>query len=241
MVPANKGGGLALIEQQLAASAQALRGAINQPGGNRLTINENGDWVGAGGVVLGPEIDLVIIDFMSANRYYPRPYNPKNPEPPVCFAFGKIIQDMVPEDSAPEKQHADCATCHWNEYKSDARGVGKACKNTREVAVITHDQWELPPEEQQIMTYSVPPTGIKSFDAVVGYAVNTYNMPPIKVIVRASAIKNTTFVTASFAPTGEENPMLEGHYQRIPECESLLYRLPDLSNYVPTKTAGARR
>lgn len=235
------GGGLALIEQQLAQSAQNLRAAINQPSANRLTINENGDWVGADGVVLGPEIDLVVIDFMSANRYYPRPYNPKNPEPPVCFAFGRNISEMVPEEEAPEKQDGACATCRWNEFKSDARGVGKACKNTREIAVITHDQWGLPVEEQKIMTYSVSPTGIKTFDSIVNYAINTYGMPPIKIIVRASAVKQSTYVTASFAPTGEENPMLEGHFARIPECEQLLYRKPDLSNYTPPKTAGTRR
>ncbi len=238
--PSGKGGGLALIEQQLAQSAATLRSQINQPSANRLSINENGDWVGADGIVLGPEIDLVVIDFISANRYYPRPYNPKNPEPPVCFAFGRILHEMAPEESAPEKQATACKDCQWNEYKSDARGVGKACKNTREIAVITHDQWELPVEEQKIMTYSVPPTAIKSFDGAVSYALNTYSMPPIKVILRASAIKQPSFVTASFAPTGEANPMLEGHFQRIPECEELLYRIPDLSNYVPAKKPAGR-
>lgn len=233
------GSGLALVEQQLAQSAQNLRQSINQPTANRLTINENGDWVGTDGVVLGPEIDMVVIDFISANRYYVRPYNPKQPEPPVCFAFGRIIKEMAPDDTSPEKQNEDCASCQWNEFKTDSRGIGKACKNTREVAVITHDQWDLPPNEQKIMIYSVPPTAIKTFDGVVSYALNTFNMPPIKIIVRASAIKNANYVTASFTPTGEVNPQLEGHFQRIPECEEMLYHIPDVTNYVPTKKPSA--
>lgn len=229
--PKTAGQGLALIEQQLAASADALRGQINQASANRLTINDNGDFVGADGMVLGPEVDMIVVDFISANRFYSRPYNPNNIEPPGCFAFGRVIADMAPHDTAPEKQNERCSGCPKNEFGSDARGTGKACKNTREIAVITHDQFDLPPEEQKILVYSVPPTGIRSFDATVGYILRTYNAPPIKLVVRASAEKKSTHTTVSFQPTSDENTMLESHFPRIGECEELLYRIPDVSNY----------
>lgn len=231
---------LALLEGQLSQQAQALRTQITTPGANRLSIDSQGNFVGADGLILGPEIEFIVLDFITAHRYYPRPYNDKNPEPPVCFAFGRDLNDMVPEDIAPEKQNDRCGIpgregcCPWNEWKSDARGVGKACKNTREVALITHDQFELPTNEQKILVYSVPPTGIKSFDAAVSYMVRTYNTPPIRNIFRGIAVKQATYTTVNFQPTDEVNPFLEDHMYRVAECEELLYRMPDLTNYRPT-------
>ena len=236
MTNGNKG--LALIQQQLAQRAAGLKTQINQPQANRLTINDNAEFVGADGLVLGPEIDMVVLDFISANRFYSRPYNPNNIEPPGCFAFGRVIADMAPHETAPEPQNELCATCPKNEFGSDARGTGKACKNTRELAVITHDQFDLPPEEQKILVYSVPPTGIKSFDAAVGYILRTYESPPVRVLIRAAAVKHPTHISVSFAPTDSENDMLEGHFARIDECEPLLFRYPDVSNYGAKKPAA---
>lgn len=236
--------GLALIEQQLAASANNLRAQINQASATKLTINDNGDFVGADGMVIGPEVDMIVVDFISANRFYARPYNPNNVEPPGCFAFGRILQDMAPHETAPEPQHEKCMGCPKNEFGSDLRGTGKACKNTREIAVITHDQFDLPPEEQKIMVYSVPPTGIKTFDATVGYILRTFNAPPIKLVIRATAVKHPTHTTVSFTPTDVENTMLMEHFQRIGECEELLFRYPDVSNYgakKPVARPGAAR
>lgn len=234
------GTGMTLIQQQLAQRAQDLRQQIQQPGGNRLTINDNGDFVGVDGVVLGPEVDLIVLDFISANRYYARPYNPNNVEPPGCFAFGRVIADMAPHETAPEPQNDLCATCPKNEFGSDARGTGKACKNTREIAVITHDQFDLPPEEQQILVYSVPPTGLKSFDGAVSYILSTYNMPPIRVVIRATAIKASTYTTVSFKPMPEDNVFLEQHFARLPEVEPMLMRLPDVSKYGQAATPARR-
>jgi hypothetical protein len=218
---------LAILEGQLAQRTQALRSQITSPSATRLSIDTQANFVGVDGLILGPEIEFIVLDFITAHRYYPRPYNPNNPEPPVCFAFGRDLNDMVPDETSPEMQNNQCGIpgregcCPMNEWKSDARGVGKACKNTREVAVITHDQFELPPEEQRILVYSVPPTGIKSFDAAVGYMLRTYN-------------------TVNFQPTDEVNPFLEEHIPRIAECEELLYRLPDVSNYKPAKQPAPR-
>jgi hypothetical protein len=237
---------LAILEGQLAQRTQALRSQITSPSATRLSIDTQANFVGVDGLILGPEIEFIVLDFITAHRYYPRPYNPNNPEPPVCFAFGRDLNDMVPDETSPEMQNNQCGIpgregcCPMNEWKSDARGVGKACKNTREVAVITHDQFELPPEEQRILVYSVPPTGIKSFDAAVGYMLRTYNTMPSRNVFRATAVKAGTYTTVNFQPTDEVNPFLEEHIPRIAECEELLYRLPDVSNYKPAKQPAPR-
>jgi hypothetical protein len=237
---------LAILEGQLAQRTQALRSQITSPSATRLSIDTQANFVGVDGLILGPEIEFIVLDFITAHRYYPRPYNPNNPEPPVCFAFGRDLNDMVPDETSPEMQNNQCGIpgregcCPMNEWKSDARGVGKACKNTREVAVITHDQFELPPEEQRILVYSVPPTGIKSFDAAVGSMLRTYNTMPIRNVFRATAVKAGTYTTVNFQPTDEVNPFLEEHIPRIAECEELLYRLPDVSNYKPAKQPAPR-
>lgn len=242
---------LALL-QTLQEKANALRSQISTGGANRLSVDNDGNFIGVDGYNLGPEIECIVLDFITAHRYYPRPYNANKPEPPVCFAFGRDLNTLAPDATSPEPQNDMCGIpgregcCPWNEWKSDARGTGKACKNTREIAVITADQFELPPEEQQILVYSVPPTGIKTFDGAISYILRTYGTGPIRNVMRITAVKQATYVTVNFQPTDELNPLLEAHVARAPECEELLYRLPDVSGYEPPRqpaqpTRGVRR
>jgi len=59
-------------------------------------------------------------------------------------------------------------------------------------------------------------------------------------VFRATAVKQNTYTTVNFQPTDEINPFLEDHVHRVAECEELLYRLPDLTNYVPAKQPAPR-
>ena len=229
---------LAALDQQLAAeAANDISKAIAKPSGRKITV-KNKQFLLPDGTILGDTIDVIIVAFISANRYYPDQFNPNDMKPPVCFAFGKDISTMAPPEEAPEKQSDSCARCPMNQWESDPKGgKGKACKNTRELAVILGGDAGDP--DAQMYTLGVSPTGIKSFDAVVGLIVRTFNGPPVKAMVSITCNPVTEYVSLVFMDP-VPNDEYAAHYARRPEAQELLFVLPDLTNYVPpgAKPAG---
>ena len=83
---------LSIIEKQLEQEANALSNQIGSSESKRITIDgQLGEFVTPEGLALGSEIEFIVIDFLSANRYYTAAYDPNNLAPPVCFAFGKHL------------------------------------------------------------------------------------------------------------------------------------------------------
>lgn len=224
---------LATIEAQLEAEAAKVAAQVGQPDARKISLDRSGNFVAPGGVNLGTEIEVVVVDFCSANDYYTAPYDPNNPKPPVCFARGREIADMYPEESAPEPQAENCAVCPHNQFGS--RGNGKACKNTRLLAVaLTSEIDEEEPDETPLYLLSVPPTALKSFDAAALQTARMLNGPPIKAVYTVRAVSAGTYTTMQFS-SPSPNPYLAAVFQLRGKAEEMLSRLPDLTNYVPTR------
>lgn len=249
------GTALATVDAELANEVANLKSAISQPSGNKIKFEASGDIILPDGQNLGNRVEVVVLDFISANRFYASAYNPNAISPPDCFSLGRALHDMVPDDTAPEKQHDDCKSCPLNQFGSDANGRGKACKNSRELAVLLLDPND--PEAHNdpnapIYTISLPPTAIKSFDGFVGYVVRSLAGPPVKAIVSVTAKNAGTYAAISFVDP-EPNPDYALHYGRRGECEGMLFRKPDYAalDAAPKKpvrgaarpgtTAGRRR
>lgn len=226
---------LAQIEKQLAEENASVRGMIGQPDGRKIYISEDGNFMAPGGLNLGNELNIIVADFCTAHRYYPEKFNKNAIVPPVCFAFGDVIADMVPEPEAPEPQNEACATCWANEWKSAGGGSNaKACKNSRELAVVLADDLDDEEMEPELFSMSVSPSSIKSFDAFVAVASRLFNGPPIKAIVTVRAVKVENYWVTQFA-TPSPNPHLARVFPlRGAESEALIARTPDLTNYVPS-------
>lgn len=219
---------LSIIEKQLEQEANALSNQIGSSESRRITIdNQLGEFVTPEGLALGSEIKIVVIDFLSANRYYVGAYDPNNPAPPVCFAFGKNLGEMVPSASSPDRQHDNCKLCPWNQFGS--RGQGKACKNTRELAVmLVGEPEDFDVENDPLYTISVPPTSLKSFDQIATFCKATFNGPPIKAVITAKVNKNATYSNIMF--TGAEAfPLYAEAMNRREEAYELISREPDVS------------
>lgn len=231
--------GLSLIEEEMQREIANIRDQISAPTGSRLSINDQGEFVGTDGRILGPEITVIVIDFISANRYYARPYNRNQPEPPSCFAFGKVIPNMAPHEKAPEPQDQLCANCRWNQWGSaPTGGNGKACKNTRDlVLMLAMDADE---EQVDFMTFSVAPTSIKSFDALVRYAADIYESTPVRLLVKMTAIRQGNYFSVQFAPL-DENEQYREHFALRNQVQDLLYRIPDYSKGTPAAARVAPR
>ena len=128
-----------------------------------------GDMSISGSTIQGGELRCVVVGWMHANAYYDPDiaYDPKNPQSPMCYAFGVEEDDMSPHEEAPNKQCESCATCEFNEYGSatDAKGrklKGKACKNMIRLALIAESDLE-DVANAEVVYASLPPMSIKNW------------------------------------------------------------------------------
>ncbi|MBT9153370.1 MAG: hypothetical protein DDT39_00027 [Firmicutes bacterium] len=223
--PATASTSLALVDEQLATEIAGLKNSISQPSGNRIRAEATGDFVLPDGTNIGNSFQAVIVDFVSRNTFYSSPYNPQNPAPPDCYAIGRDIGAMAPEQDSPALQADKCATCPLNQFGSGSNGKSKACKNTRELAVRIVDA-EAGVDDAQLYTLSLPPTAIRSFDGAVATVMRSLNGPPLKAILSVSARNKGTYAEISFNDP-VPNPTYAQDFARRSEVQDVLFRKPD--------------
>jgi hypothetical protein len=88
------------------------------------------------------EMAVIILDAVLENVFYGGAYDPDTPQSPVCFAFGRDEKTMEPHANVDseegfDRQHQSCHGCPNNEFGSADVGKGKACRNTRRLAMIS--------------------------------------------------------------------------------------------------------
>lgn len=224
---------LAAIDAEMAGAMAEIRGTIGQASGNRLKLEVVGDFVGPDGMNYGNEIQAVIVDYTSHNKLYTTPYDERNPTPPDCYAIGRVLADMRPEDDSPDKQNPDCSTCWANQWKSAPNGKAKACGNRRHVALIIVDP-ENPDAHNEpdapIVMLDVAPTSLQSFDGVVSNIARSLNGPPVKAIVTLIGKNAGTYAKVTFTDP-EPNPDYALHWSRRGEVQDMLTRKPDFAAY----------
>lgn len=82
---------------------------------------------------------VIILDSIIENVFYEGAYDPDNPTSPTCYAYGRDDKAMKPFKDvvdAGNAQHNHCAGCPNNDFGTAPVGKGKACKNTRRLAMI---------------------------------------------------------------------------------------------------------
>lgn len=115
------------------------------------------------------ELRCVVVGWNYHNAYYDPDvrFDPKDPQTPLCYAFGETEEEMEPHADAPEKQCESCADCPFNEFGSSSKGEGKACKNTFRIAVIAEDDLNNL-EKADVVYISVPPKSLKNWSNYLG-------------------------------------------------------------------------
>jgi len=242
--PTPSSNALVNIDAQLAAEATQLRNQVGASSSNRLKIEVRGAFSTPDGMDLGNEIQIVVLDIVSRNQYYTTPFNPDNPAAPDCYAMGRSIPDLVPEDDSPAKMHSDCATCALNQFNSGPSGRGKACQNRRQVAFLLVDPEN--PEahnapDAPIYLLDLSPSNLKSFDGAMKHATNMLGHS-LKAIFTVTAENAGTYAKVYFG-SPEPNPDYATHIQRRSECEEILFRRPDFARVAAaaaTKPARGR-
>lgn len=223
-------GALVSIKEQMAAELASLASRTAPPSGAKIKAKKTGFTMPDGTET--DTFDCVIIDFVTAHNFYPGKYDPKNIVPPDCAARGEIPTAMMPFADAPDVQSDSCSVCPMNQFGSD--GDGKACKNSRLLAVLPPDADESTP----IWLLEVSPTAIKGFDGYVGSVARSFQMPPIGVITTVSLDPNVDYAKIVFG-NPQPNANIEAHFPRRVESREMLMLKPSFEQRVATPAKGS--
>lgn len=224
---------IANIQAQLAAEAEQINENIGKPQGNAISLKGK-VFTFPGGESTSEPIEVVVVEFIAANKYYESSYDPKNPAPPVCWAINKIFSALAPSDKVlPENKQTedDCAMCPNNQWNSN--GDGKLCKNSYILAVLPTDATS----EDSVMTLSVPPTAIKGWEGYVKRVSRLFNTPPIGVVTTVAFSQTDDYPKPVFgAPEPNENV---AHFmqRRAEAMELLLVEPTPVTEEAPKKAA----
>lgn len=227
--------------EQLAKEAAEIAKRLAAPSGDRIRTDGPRGFITPDGQE-GESIEAVIVNFVSSNAYYEGIYDAGNPQPPACFAIGTEPATMVPSDNSPNKQADACAICSNNQFGTALNGKGKACKNTRQLALVSVDALDNPDVDPPIWVLAVPPASIKSFDTYARTLATQHKTVPSGVITQITLEQGTQYAAPRFSVLRPLNPEEMGVYwARKEEATQRLFAEPDVSNYIPPKNQRVRR
>ena len=168
------------ILAQLAKKATKLEKPTSSTIGVRAgVLSHNGQPVG------GNKLDGIIIASTHANLYYDEAFNPNDIKNPVCYAYSEDPDEveMVPHPKSSKPQSGKCATCPMNQWGSDPKGGrGKACKNTRRLAVMVpvSKPEEVPTAE--VATMALPVMSVGNWSNYVNKLAALFSRPPLAMV-----------------------------------------------------------
>lgn len=234
-VALKKNNSIVSIKEQLAAQAASVADRIAPPSGSGIKLNPGSMTLPDGTKTPGP-LDMVIVDFVAMNQFFPDDFDRNNIKPPVCFAIGSNPLKLVPSPNSPEPQAKTCAECPMNAFGS--KGKGKACNNERKLVLLEPDG----DAETPLLTLKVAKMGVKGFDSYVAGVARTFNSGPVGVITTVGLNDSVDYANLTFG-NPQPNPNVGEHLTRMEEARAVLATEPDVSGYVAaaaTKKPAAR-
>ena len=150
----------------------------------------------------GNEMAVIILDSICENVFYEGDYDPDNITGPVCFAFGRNVKTLTPHKDVVEagtEISDSCATCENNEWGSADKGKGKACRNTRRLAMIPAGTFDKDGNFEMIKNLDhyentepvymkLPVTSVNGFSSYVNSLASSLKRPPFGVITKVSVV-----------------------------------------------------
>lgn len=202
-----------------AQEAGAATGQFFGLKGGRLTFND--------APLPNNEMAVILLDGVLENVYYEGAYDPDNPQSPSCFAFGRNEADMVPHEKVPNPVCSKCHGCPMNEFGSAEIGKGKACRNTRRLAMIaagTMQNGRFTPFDDlehyktaQIAYMKLPVMSVKGYATFVKQLEGALKVPPFAVFTKVRVVPDdksqfrVTFETLATAPKDLIAILIERH------------------------------
>jgi hypothetical protein len=216
------------IAELLKKEAEELGKRIQAPGGDKIKLTKDKQFKLPDGTKHPGPLTVVILDFVSTNQFFDKPFKEGEAAAPACFAIGLEPNSMAPSDNSPKKQSDTCGKCPNNEFGS--KGDGKACRNMRKLAVIAGAGDTAGDVNSSMWVLEVSPTAIKAFDAYVSSVKTQFGVPPIGVVTDIFMDPSSDFQSLRFG-NPQLNPNLETHFSRRAAARERLLAEPDVSRY----------
>ena len=204
------GTSLVQYEQQWAEQAQELA-QHERVTGTRSFSTRGGMLVLGEERMPGDQVCVIIIDFHRLNTFYGQRYDADNPMPPVCYAIGRMEEEMGPHvtmqadlnyfrpQNDPTLPGA-CKTCHNNMWGTAEQGRGKACQNRRELIMLPAGFYMPKPRSRDFdlnliddprhyqtadtARIAIPVTSVNNWARYVNLVSAQFRRPPAGVITR---------------------------------------------------------
>lgn len=230
---ATRNAGAVSVQDAMKAQLAKLAEKTAPATGASIRITQDKQFALPDGTKTRDPLRLVIVDFLSMNRYYPNGFDKDNITPPACAAVGEVPINLVPFDESPDRQADTCKECPQNQWESDPKGgKGKACKNSRVLAVLPPDA----EADTPMWTLTVSPTGIQAFDGYVNGLQSKLQSAPFMVVTTVSFNDSVDYPSLKFGdPELVEDAGVFA--DRIAEAGKLLSAPIDFSGY---EAAAAR-
>ena len=176
----------------------------------------------------------LVIGAAFENAYYPGKYDPKKIKSPDCWAVGFDEEALKPgvtnrgEEDLTDQQHEQCKGCWANEWESADEGKGKACKNSRRLAVV------FPPEiglSSDVLYAKIPVTSVKNWSKYVNQIASVIKRPTWAVVTEIKVVpdmKSQFQVLFSFVGLLEEVELEGAHklYNQLHTEGQMLFGYP---------------
>lgn len=202
--------------------------------GGRLTFND--------APLPDNQMAVVIVDGILENVFYPGAYDPDKPQAPSCFAFGRDDKELKPHEKVTRPFCDTCAGCPNNEWGSADTGKGKACSNTRRLAMIAAGtlgkDGRFEPFEDldhfqtaQVAYMKLPVTSVKGYATFVKQLAGGLKRPPYAVFTKVKVIPDgttfkVTFEALAAAPADLIGTLVKRH-QEVMELIEFPYTLKE--------------
>ena len=159
-------------------------------GGERTLVTKPGEDDPAASI----EVVIVRANPNRSKVYYASGYQEGSDSKPTCYSNGGI----EPEADATEPQAKKCATCTHNQWGSritDNGGKGKACSDSRRLAIATLDT----PNDPILLR--VPAASMKSLEEY-GKILAARGVPPQAVVTKIGFDYSVAHPALTFKPIG---------------------------------------
>lgn len=189
-----------------------------------------------GNPVPNNKMAVIILESLYENVYYgTERFDRDNLTPPKCFALNKRQNELAPHETVVKfgtAQSDNCAGCLLNAWGSSDTGRGKACRNTRRLAMIPAGEWDkrgafemIEDEEHyklaEMAFMKLPVTSTKGYANYVRQIAGTLSRPPHGVITQVSVVPDnkTQFKVLFEAVEKVPNNLMEIIMQRHEEAK----------------------
>jgi hypothetical protein len=248
---------VALWDEELAKQADLASKQEEASAGGQFFSTRGGTLSWGDAPLPNNQMAVIILDGVLENVYYEGRYDPDTPQGPTCFAFGRDEKDMAPHiivSDAGQAQSLDgCANCEHNEFGTADTGRGKACRNTRRLAMIpagtlnNRGDFELFDEDHfedaTIGYMKLPVTSVKGYASFVKQVAATLRRPPHGIIAKVRVVPDpkTQFKVVFEAIENVPNDVLGIIMKRHEEAKSSIdfpYQLDDPEEKPVKRKAG---